>query len=52
MVHPGLSFRNIVASPGETGSELMVDEKAKEAFLRNLVLVNGYQKFLKVSALE
>jgi hypothetical protein len=30
----------------------MVMRKAKEVLLRNLVLVNGCQKFLKVSAVE
>jgi hypothetical protein len=28
-----------------TGSEFMVDEKAKEAFLRNLVRVTGFWIF-------
>ena len=40
MVHPA-KFLKYCCITGETGSELMVDEKAKEAFLRNLVLVTG-----------
>ena len=50
MMHPCPSFFKILLyHRGGTGSEPMVDEKLKEAFLRNLVLVAGCRFLATVS---